>query len=520
MTGRDNDLIRDTQDALSRVLQREGLDQKCLVHVMRCLARVAGSHFPVLQVFEESGCGQAELGVVFVSTNWHREILVPMLAETWAWLLVDGQDGQRLHLKVDSANDDDVKWLKTLADCTMGFLKRCPKKHVARDCCSALGVLAVVGQDMLSLLPCIVDFLVRTIEDFQGHPEVVSEGVRVLIGLCKERGELFSLDLSPKGSWQHNRGALSEYLCEKAMDLALTLQCKTDLHNDVVKPIFKLLTHTHSWDQVVRFVCIAKHRPSSEMILCAMDEIHESLRPIIRLFRGSSKDLEVTHEDVCNVAMERRNWAISALRTAQKHGGIGVEALTSLSLSEHVNDQLFVDWSQGASLGELQDRFFIVGLLFDAQTLEKNLMPFCWSPDLFIANCGALVALDSLVPLTEPLKRDIARSIVKIPAPPVPSTCTAWVRVIGMAFKTSSGAQEDSDHLHLAQLAGRAVKKIIWEVLICSGWESFIPVALVILQGLVAHEDLQDLVEHVHQKNAVAASSCRLAQEILADHPQ
>jgi hypothetical protein len=518
ISGRDNGLITATQDGLACALQREGRQDKCLRQVMRCLARVAGSKLPLLQVFEEFSGGQGDAGAGVGATSSKQAALVSMLAETWAWLLVDGQDGQRLQLKVDPASDDDGKWLKTLADCTMRFLKRCREKEVARDCCSALGALGRAAKDRLPILQSIADWLVTTIEDFQGYPEVVHEGFGALVDMCKERGEVFSLDLSPERSGQEEQETFSQHLRDKAMGLALTFEGKADYHNDVVKPAFRLLTHTHHWDEVVRFVCSAKHRPSSEMMLCAMDEIHENLRPVIRLIQGSAKEMEDTGEDVCSLAMDRRNWASSAVRTAQKQGGIGFKALEVLSLAKHVNVQLLVDWARDASPGELQDRFLIVGLLFDAKTLHENLMPFCGSPELFTAVCSALVELDSLEPLHELLKQDIACSIMKIPAPQVPSSCTAWVRVLGMALQTLSEAREDPGHIQLAQHAGREVEKIIRHVLGCPGWDAFIPEALAILQGLVAQKDLEDLAECVRKKNAAATSACRQADEILAKH--
>ena len=89
-----------------------------------------------------------------------------MLAETSAWLLVDGQDGQRLQLKVATAMDEDFWRLNMLADCTMGFLERCRKKEVARDCCSALGALGRAAKDMLPLVQRIADWLVEATEDW------------------------------------------------------------------------------------------------------------------------------------------------------------------------------------------------------------------------------------------------------------------------------------------------------------------------------------------------------------------
>jgi hypothetical protein len=527
IAGRDSGLVTEAQDGLACAVQREGLQEKCARQVMRSLARVAGSELPRLQVFEVLGGGQGDAGDGAASSK--QAALVPMLAETWAWLLVDGQDGQRLQLKVDPASDEDGERLKTLADCTMAFLKRCRKKEVARDCCSALGALGRAAKEMLPLLQRIADWLVETIEEFGGYPEVVHEGFGALIDVCKERGELFSLDLSPERSGQEQQETLSQHLRDKAMGLALTFEGKADFHKDVVMPAFRLLAHTHPWDQVVRFICSAKHRPSCEMMLCAMDEIHESLRPVIRWW---AKELEDTGEDVCSLAKVRRNWVSSALRKAQKHGGIGLEALKVLSPAvaagalveagqdfDRPNLQLLVDWARGASPRELQDRFLLVGLVFDARALHQNLMPHCGSAELFAAGCGALVDLDSLEPLHELLKRDIACSILRIPAPQVPSSCTAWVRVIGMALQAWSKAEEDSGHIQLAERAGREVENTIRRVLGCEGWDAFIPEALAILQGLFAQEELQDLAEYVKAKNAAAASTYKQADQILAKVP-
>ena len=89
-------------------------NQSLVAPVVRRLARVAGSDLPCLEVFgAPSTDGDAADDA---RSEQHGD------AETWDWLLVDGQDGQCLQLKVDTAIGEDGERLNELADCTTGFL--------------------------------------------------------------------------------------------------------------------------------------------------------------------------------------------------------------------------------------------------------------------------------------------------------------------------------------------------------------------------------------------------------------
>ena len=157
---------------------------------------------------------------------------------------MDAQDRQRLQLKVDTAIAEDGERLCELADCTMGFLRRCRKKEVARDCCSALGALGRAAKDMLPLVQRIADWILETTEEFGGHPEVVHEGLGALLHVCRTRSELLGLDLSRERAGHEQQDTLAQHIRDKAMGLARHFEGRSDFHMDIVMPAFRLLAHT------------------------------------------------------------------------------------------------------------------------------------------------------------------------------------------------------------------------------------------------------------------------------------
>jgi hypothetical protein len=405
--------------------------------------------------------------------------LVPMFAETWAWLLVDGQDGQRLDLKLDAAIEEDVGRLHQLANCTMGLLVRSHKKEVARDTCSAMGALGRAAKEMLPLMQRIADWLVQTTEEWGGYPEVAHEGLTALVDMCKTRSELLGLDLSREHAGHVWKDTLAQHLELKAMGLAHNFVGRSDFHADMIKPAFRLLAHTHPLHQVVRFICGSKNRPLGEMLSCVLDEIYSNLRPAIqewtkfatsRARAAKAKVLDETEDG-------KNNWASNVLVEVQKLGGVGLEALKVLSpaLAEGASceawqdlegpskGQLLVDWAKGSSPHEYQDRFFLAGLLFDARALLPNLM---------------LVDLNCLEPLEPWLKLDVARCILRIPAPQVPSSCIVWVKVIGATRMSSNDSAEGEWVIpdwwvEWEVRAGWDVATAIWQGVDREGWSAW-----------------------------------------------
>ena len=484
---RDKSLVMEAQAILAIAAQRATLDATSLRQVVRSLARVAGSDLPYLEARMPP-------------------TLMPMMAETWAWILVDGQDGQRLQLKVDAALDEDFVRLDELTTCTMSFLERCRNKEVARDCCSAMGALGRAGKDMFPLVQRIADWLVETIQQFGGYPEVVHEGLCALVDLCKSRSELLGLDLSREhaGHEHEQQDTLVQHIRDPAMGLARNFEGRSDLHMDILKPAFRLLAHTHPLDQVVRFICGIKNRPSGEMLFCVLDEIDSDLRPAIQEWTkvATSRARAATAEVLDETADGKSSWASSVLRLVQKHGGVGLEALKILSPAlaacasveawqalDRLNVQMLVDWAKGSSPWRYQDRFFLAGILFDARALLPNLLYLCGSTELFGAGCGALVDLNCLEPLQVSLKRDVAHCILRIPAPQVPSSCTAWVKLIGISINGSADGEwqviQDIGW-QPAERAGWDIARAIRRGLDCEGWPAWLSVLRAALSVLTS----------------------------------
>ena len=53
----------------------------------------------------------------------------------------------------------------------------------------------------------------------------------------------------------------------------------------------RMLGEAHPLEQVMRYICKAKHRPSCEMMPCDLDEIIDSLIPVIQVWAKLSRDL-------------------------------------------------------------------------------------------------------------------------------------------------------------------------------------------------------------------------------------
>ena len=544
VAGRDEVLVMQAQASLARAAQREGLDEKSLRQVMRCLARVAGSDLPCLEVF---GAPSTDGDAADDARRGKQAALIPMLAETWAWLLVDGQDGQRLQLKVDTAMDDDTWRLNKLADCTMVFLQRCRKKEVARDCCSAMGALGQAAKNILPLVRRIAHWILETIEEFGGHPEVVQEGLGALLDVCKTR--LLGLDLCrERAGHDEQQDTLVKHIQDGVMGMACTFEGRSELHMDIIVLAFRLLAHTHPLDQVVRYICGIKNRLPRELLFTVLDEIDSNLRPAtqewtkVATSRAGAATANVLEETVDG----RNSWV---LWQVQKHGGLGLKALKVLSPAvaagalveawqglDCPSVQLLVDWAKGSKPHQHQERFFLAGLLFDARALLPHLTLLSGSAELFGAGCGALLHLNCMEPLQLSLQRDVAHCFLRILAafsvtfyflgqfsdrflllftvfgdigyhfyflerpkhmqgmqvPQVPSSCTAWVNVIGMSLWAQ--AEENSGVWRLAERAGWEVASTIRRGMGCEGssaWSAVVRAALSVdLTSLAMNSEL------------------------------
>jgi hypothetical protein len=102
---RDSDLVKQTQNSLVGAVLRVDLDDETKKHLVDCLAQVSGPESPRLQ--DESwllidGTDSSE-----DDRNNNRQGLGTMMSESWAWMLVNPQDGQSLQWKVDPTNDED-----------------------------------------------------------------------------------------------------------------------------------------------------------------------------------------------------------------------------------------------------------------------------------------------------------------------------------------------------------------------------------------------------------------------------
>ena len=102
---RDSDLVSQTQNSLVGAVLRVDLDDETKKHLVDCLAQVSGPESPRLQ--DESwllidGTDSSE-----DDRNNNRQGLGTMMSESWAWMLVNPQDGQSLQWKVDPTNDED-----------------------------------------------------------------------------------------------------------------------------------------------------------------------------------------------------------------------------------------------------------------------------------------------------------------------------------------------------------------------------------------------------------------------------
>ena len=109
-----------------------------------------------------------------------------------------------------------------------------------------------------------------------------------------------------------------------------------------------------------------------------------------------------------------------------------------------------------------------------------------------------------------------------MPAPQVPSSCTAWVNVIGMACHGWAQAEEDSGERQLAERAGWKVASAIRRGMGCEGWSAwpaFVREALSVLTSLASMElaaELRELASIVQASLKDEVSAAQQADEILA----
>ncbi|CAE8590464.1 unnamed protein product [Polarella glacialis] len=179
--------------------------------------------------------------------------------------------------------------LKKLVDFTFDLLRQCSskaQKDVARHCCTSLGALGWIVKDELVLVKKIADWLLDTVESFVGYPEVVHEGLVALVELCKERMEIFGIDVSRHEPGQDGQeDTIAHHLRDKALGLAYTCEARSDFSDDTLNQVYKLLAHTHPLEEVVRFIVAnaqaGKNRSWKGMLWSVLDEINDSLSPHI-----------------------------------------------------------------------------------------------------------------------------------------------------------------------------------------------------------------------------------------------
>jgi hypothetical protein len=476
-----SEIIIQAQQHLVAAAQREGLDEKSLRQVFRSLARVAGLDLMCLECHELCADGDAasEAG------SGKQATFVRMLAETWAWLLVDGQDGQRLQLKAAENQES----LKTLVNSTMNLLLRTSCNSiihdVARDCCSALGALGPAVEDMQCKLK-IAEWLLDTVESFQGHECVGEEGLSALLTMCRERKALFGMELSPESCCKIKAAApelLAQHVKDRVMGQALTRDSSKDMPKDMFVSLGKLLVRTHTLDQVLRFICKSSHQPwNGEMLFSVLDEVNSSLQPAIL-------------DWIKNVAMNRAGdgLAHTILGIVLRSDGLGINALDWLvepyDDADQVYDsfglQLLVDWANKGRSSKLdrKERFFLVGFLFGATSLLQ-IITVCGNEAIFASVCGALLTLEYARPLMGSEKLKFARCLLKIPTPSTTASCTSWVKLVSFSLEGWLRTEEDSTDRQLAERASQKIASAIDNVLGCAGWSAFVNEAILALQNL------------------------------------
>ncbi|CAE8719693.1 unnamed protein product, partial [Polarella glacialis] len=322
---RDADLVAGSQSGLVLAAQRHASDERSLKQVLMSLARIAGPEFPFMDFFLVLEGGK----------TLEPQALGPAVAETWTWLLTEGGARGKMVIKVAFKNSSQgSERLKKLVDFTFDLLRQCSskaQKDVARHCCTSLGALGWIVKDELVLVKKIADWLLDTVESFVGYPEVVHEGLVALVELCKERMEIFGIDVSrhepgqdgqeatsfteevsggqkkwraasdsySEGPGSHCEGShgqkslqrraledtIAHHLRDKALGLAYTCEARSDFSDDTLNQVYKLLAHTHPLEEVVRFIVAnaqaGKNRSWKGMLWSVLDEINDSLSPHI-----------------------------------------------------------------------------------------------------------------------------------------------------------------------------------------------------------------------------------------------
>jgi len=223
-----------------------------------------------------------------------------------------------------------------------------------------------------------------------------------------------------------------------------------------------LLAHTHPFVEVMRHISVSKDLAAGKLLSRLLDEIALSLRPALSEWQQATS--HKSHLRMSEGRLEPSQWALTALKKVQRRGGVGVEALKTLAPGAAAGDltqaspslQLLVQWATAVEQQEVQERFFLIGVLFDVRALLPILVQVAPDEQLFVAACAALCDLNSLSPLDKPSRKDIANWTRILQTPSSLQSCAAWASVVGMAFP-GWAASEVPDEQTVAEEVGQKV---------------------------------------------------------------
>lgn len=475
----DPEVMREVQVALTTAVYRKGIEDKSLRQVLRALAQITVLDLPFIpNLVESSDVGAAD-GLEIAGQEMqsdHRksqEALVPMLAETWSWVLLDGP-ANISSCKLSAARKTE------LVDFTKSLVRRCQDKAkplVAKHSCTAFGQLVCMFNDDLSIMVSIGQWLLQNIIDFAGYEDIMQLGSSVLLDICKERQELFGIDISPERMGDDHQ-TFAQDMKDSVMGLVRTCHAKRP-SKVTMQTLVRLLVRTHSLEHVVQYICECTELLLGDMLCCILNEIALSLGPAVSDWseqckivrsRARSQPTRRLPGDDCKLS----DWASAALQKVCNNMSVGKDALKTLAPDWQTLDPgLLANWASVGKQKELQGRFFLVGFLFDVNDLLSNLAYLDHNGDHFESACRALLDLNCIKPFEQSLRLAVASCILRIRAPSMMQSCVAWLSVIGMSTRGWAKSEDPTE-----QNVGRKASKTVMALLQhpadkwCCPWEA------------------------------------------------